>query len=595
MSFDVKRKTILARRMFIVGAIKSLAFGTLIVRSFKLQVLDHKSYKKLSNSNRTRNVLVIPNRGEFLDKNGQKLAFSKMYHRLIFTPSRNRIKDLNSIKKVAKILNTDQKTYAEMLKRYRGSSGVSFVLYRFLTREELVRINYYFVYLEGVSIEESFLRFYTNPFAYSSLLGYIGQVSDSFDEGLRLLNNADAKEGKSGLEKHFNNQVSGTPGIRAIEVDSSNKFVNSFITQDAKEPSSVRLSVDARVQEKLYELTKDQMVSVCIFDITKNSLLACISTPGFDSNLLSKQTTSGEWWRLVNDPSKPLLNRPFSALYPPGSIFKIPVALSALVDGFDPSTKYTCNGHITYGGRKFNCWQTKGHGSLDMLGAIKNSCNVYFYRLSGFIDIDKTAALANKLGLGALPYNDLLINLNYKKGNIPTKHWKVKNRREEWHGGDNLNFSIGQGFNLVNCFQLGLMLTRMLSGRLVEPGFLHNEHFDPSKFEALKIPQSAIDIIKQGMFMAANEAGGTCYGSHLVNDNNFVMSGKTGSAQAVSRFIDKHAKRSLKENTHGLFVGFAPFDNPRYAISIINEHGGFGSVAAAPIAKEIMTFINTLQ
>jgi penicillin-binding protein 2 len=593
MSFDVKRKTILARRMFVIGSLKALAFGALFARTAKLQIADHSSYKKLSSSNKTRNAFIIPNRGEFIDKNDVKIAFSKRYYRLIFAPSKRKLKDINVIKKTAKVLNTDDKGLKEMLKRYRNSGGVSFVLYKFLTREELIKINYYLLYLEGVSVEESFLRFYKNPFAYSSLIGYIGEVNLN-DDAVKLLNNSDLKDGKSGLEKHYNKTLSGIAGVKTIEVDSSNSPVSTYITQNAVEASAVKLSIDSRVQEKLYDITKEKMVSVCIIDIETNSVLASVSTPGFDSNLLSKQASSNEWWKLVNDPTKPLLNRPFSALYPPGSIFKIPIALSVMLAGFDPNTRFNCDGHIFYGGRKFNCWHTKGHGSLDMLGAIKNSCNVYFYKLSNQLDIDKISAFANKLGLGAVAYSDALASLNYKKGNIPTKDWKYKHRREDWHGGDNLNFVIGQGFNLVNCFQLCLMLARILSGRLIEPSFDLASSKKVHDFQATDIPSAAVDVIKKGMFLAANEAGGTCFGSHLVNNNNFVLSGKTGSAQAVSRFIDKHAKRSHNENTHGLFLGFAPFDNPKYAISVISEHGGFGSTAAAPIAKEIMTYINEI-
>lgn len=570
------------------GACKVALFSIFALRLAKLQLFSDGSYKKMSFENRTRKIIITPKRGVIKDRNGLDIATNTQYYRLIFNPSKYE-RDAREIGRLAQILGLDEKVERQMLKRYKTARGVPFVIYKYLARKELVKFSANEVYFPSIFVEKAFLRIYSNPFAYSSFVGY---VSESDKDTKDLIKNSDIKVGKSGIEKIYNNSLLGIPGVKIVEVDSKARIVNTSILSTAVDGAELKLALDAKVQEFTYNLIKDKAASVVLIHIPTNSVMACVSAPTFNSNSLSKQITASEWNDLQSNPYKPLLNRAFSALYPPGSIFKIIVALANLDAGLSPTHEEHCPGYFTYGGRRFHCWKNEGHGRVNMFQAIKQSCNVYFYKSIRNLDIERVSQIAQDLGLGAKPYDDILKQMNYEQGIIPSPKWKRRRYRELWQGGDSINFGIGQGYSLINCFQIAVMISRVASGKLTKPSFILNNN--QGELSNLKLPEQYFEIIRKGMFMATNEAGGTSYMSRLGIDG-FEMCGKTGSAQAVSRYIDNHAKRTENESTHALFAGFAPYINPQYAIAVVNEHGGFGAAAAAPIAKQILQFIASQQ
>jgi penicillin-binding protein 2 len=584
VSFDIKRQKILARRMFVFGAFKTAIFATFAIKIAKLQILNGNSYKKLSEDNRRRKIVLVPKRGLITDKNGIVIANNQKYYRLVFTPS-NYEKDLRQIQRLTDVLSADEVTKKQMLKRYKVSKGSSFVIYKYLTRNELLKVSVNALYLQSVTIDRSFLRIYKDQFAYSSVVGYVSENDDLNKDFVKSL---DIKIGKNGLEKHYNNLLMGVAGVKIAEVDSRGKVIETSIGQYPIDGTSLITSIDSRLQEYTYNIIKDKIASVVVIHIPTNSVLASVSSPTFNADNLSNQVSNEEWYSLKQNPNKPLMNRVFSALYPPGSIFKIPVALSILNEGISAEKEEYCPGYFYYGNHKFNCWKKDGHGKVDMLKAIQQSCNVYFYKNIKNMDIEKVASLASSLGLGTKPYNPILQSFGWENGVVASPKWKIRNIYDIWRGGDSINFGIGQGYNLINCFQLALMISRVASGKIIEPNFIINKNAQ-IKTQDLNIDPQYLEIVKKGMFKATNEAGGTSYFSRL-SFNDFHLCGKTGSAQTVSRFIEKNAKREDFENTHGLFVGFAPFKDPIYAISVINEHGGFGSSSAAPIAKQIIEF-----
>ncbi len=570
--------------MFVFGAFKTAIFATFAIKIAKLQILNGNSYKKLSEDNRRRKIVLVPKRGLITDKNGIVIANNQKYYRLVFTPS-NYEKDLRQIQRLTDVLSADEVTKKQMLKRYKVSKGSSFVIYKYLTRNELLKVSVNALYLQSVTIDRSFLRIYKDQFAYSSVVGYVSENDDLNKDFVKSL---DIKIGKNGLEKHYNNLLMGVAGVKIAEVDSRGKVIETSIGQYPIDGTSLITSIDSRLQEYTYNIIKDKIASVVVIHIPTNSVLASVSSPTFNADNLSNQVSNEEWYSLKQNPNKPLMNRVFSALYPPGSIFKIPVALSILNEGISAEKEEYCPGYFYYGNHKFNCWKKDGHGKVDMLKAIQQSCNVYFYKNIKNMDIEKVASLASSLGLGTKPYNPILQSFGWENGVVASPKWKIRNIYDIWRGGDSINFGIGQGYNLINCFQLALMISRVASGKIIEPNFIINKNAQ-IKTQDLNIDPQYLEIVKKGMFKATNEAGGTSYFSRL-SFNDFHLCGKTGSAQTVSRFIEKNAKREDFENTHGLFVGFAPFKDPIYAISVINEHGGFGSSSAAPIAKQIIEF-----
>jgi len=399
--------------------------------------------------------------------------------------------------------------------------------------------------------------------------------------------------GKTGLEKFLNEDLIGKAGNKEVEVNSSGKVIREISTNPSMKGQNISISIDQRLQKFSYlELEKHKAGSIVVLNIKTGEILSMASMPAFDSNLIIKKPNKNYWELLLNHPLSPLTNRSVQGLYSPGSTFKMIVALAGLKHKVvNYSKTQFCNGKIKFGDRLHHCWKKKGHGSMNMENAIKESCDVFFYELSKKIGIDKIAQMAIEFGLG----EKYQIGFeNEKKGIVPSKKWKRKKLKESWYAGETLITGIGQGYLLATPLQLAVMTARIAAnGKKIEPTIFKRK--EKKEFDKIHNINEHIGLINRAMFKVVNEQKGT---AHRSKSEEYSFSGKTGTSQVKRITIEEresedHKKKDIdwKNKDHALFVGYMPSENPRYAISVVIEHGGSGSSTSAPIAKRTFDYI----
>ncbi|MBT4878443.1 MAG: penicillin-binding protein 2 [Alphaproteobacteria bacterium] len=585
---NTERNKTFTRRLFILVWAKIFFVFILLSRLFYLQIFKHSKYVTLANSNRIKSFLVPPLRGKFIDKNGTILATNSDYYRILLNSSKN-INIEATLTKLSKILNIPKKNFI-YYKTLRKSSEGAILIYDDLNYNQVAIVEANSPNLPGIYIESAQRRYYPFGKTISNLLGYVATVSD-FEKkksNNSLLSHPDFKIGKIGLEQLYEHKLRGKAGISHIEVDAHGYVKRTTLpelSQKMIEGENINISIDIKLQEYVVNLTKDLRSSVVLIEVETGKVIAMTSTPSFDSNKFLSGIDTKTWNNLIHNPAKPLINKAVTAKYPPGSTFKIAVALAALSNGYNPNKKFNCTGKVRLGKRWFHCWKKKGHGEVDLAEAIEQSCNCYFYQMGHKIGIKNISEVAFNLGLGEKTSNEFY---NEKKGNIPTKKWKKQNFNIPWVIGDTYNSSIGQGFIEVTNIQLAVMMARIITGKKTTPSITNNSN---TEFTSLDYKSSDREYILKSLFNAVNNKKGTAYYSRIRN-KNFQMSGKTGTAQVVSIDHDSEVEISeLEKQNHGLFLGFAPFNKPKYSISIIVEHGKSGSASAAPIAKKIFKYV----
>lgn len=503
------------------------------------------------------------------------------------------------MEKLTKILDLsdEQKTiFATKIKNSRRKSVVS--LMDNLGWDDLARIETNSHLLPGVTIESGIRRRYPYPAETAHFLGYVSLPSEKeIDENEQnLFMHPDFRIGKFGLEKSFDEVLRGKYGVKYTEVNVHEIPLRTLSVKQAVEGSNLHTTIDFNLQKFVTDLIKDLVASVVVMNVKTGEILAYASSPTFDPNNFVEGISREYWNQLFNDERKPLNNKPVSALYPPGSIFKLMVALAGLENGFNPATKVRCNGHYQYGKRLFHCWKEEGHGTLDLMGGIMHSCNTYFFTLANQIGYEKFAAMARRFGYG----EKMDISLHGSKyGNIPNDEWKRKYFKDPWQGGDTLNAAIGQGFILATPLQMAVVTSRIANGSIPIKPYLVRNHNIYKQFDELKsanlVKDSHIKFVQEGMRRVVNEPGGTAYGKRI-EIKGFEMAGKTGTSQVISKREKEMSKEENAANAnHAIFTGFAPVHNPQYAVSVVVEHGGSGSATAAPIAKEIMMEVQGLN
>lgn len=587
---NLKRSKVFTRRALMIAGIKSGMVATLVGRLYYLQIMKSDEYKTFSDSNRIKLLLIPPLRGNLLDRHGNILASNKNYYRILYDPEVSPSTANLTIARLAQLLDMGEDGYYRMLKKLKKHDArSSLLLYEHLNWQEVVRVEENSPDLPGVSIDVGQVRYFPMGNIAPHIIGYLGPVSKEEIEINPLLNHPDFRIGRSGVEKAFEDTLRGRAGVRKMEVNAYGLTVRELSREESVPGQNLTLALDKKLQEFAGQRLEGQIGSVVIVDITTGEIVTMVSTPGFDPNEVSYNLSSGKWRDLTTNPDKPLINKAISNMYPPGSTFKLTVALAALKDGANPETTYYCPGYMQLGNHRFSCWKKEGHGNLDMRHAIKNSCNVYFFNLAKRMGVNKIAEMARKMGFG----KEENIGLDGEKpGLVPSEEWKEKKYKEVWQMGDTLNVGIGQGYILATPIQLAVMAARVASGKVVKP-HLKNGPVEGEIFEHLDVPEAHLNIVRDGMFMVMNEQGGTAYRSRLETPD-FVMVGKTGTSQVISHkglaSIDNMtaAEKKRMEN-HAIFVGFAPFNDPKYAISVLIEHGGAGSAAAAPVGKDVMT------
>ena len=614
--------TLLGRRMFILSAAKAVVVFGIVGRLISLQINESKKYKTLSDKNRFREWKFSPPRGLIRDYFGKEIASNKQVFQLHIIPENSENLELLFFR-LKSILNLTDKNIANIRKKIKSQKPWDpVILSDNLNWSEFSRINLFLHELQGVEPVVSVARLYTEP-SSAHVIGYVSKASKKDLKTKEYLVKKIAtgtRVGKTGLENKLDSKVIGDVGYKRYEVNAFGKRIKEISIDPGKPGSNFRTTLDLDVQKLASELLKNKSGSVCVMDIYRGDIVSMVSSPVFDSNKFVHGINQKDWNELITHRDKPLINKAVAGLYPPGSTIKILSALSALEnDTFNPKTVINCTGHIELYGEKYHCWKKKGHGFVNMRESIKQSCDVYFYEVSRKLGIDRLAETARKFGLGEPVLKDLI---EEKSGVVPNTSWKKKYIGKNWYLGETLHAGIGQGYWQTSPLQLCLMTAQIANGGFkIEPRLILNNE-DQEKFEKLEKfiyekklnPEESsfltqivdefkykglfrnpenIKFVQDALFGATNEPRGTSYRSRLTKEE-FTFAGKTGTSQ-VKRFTELQRELEIKnedlpyeDRDHALFVAFAPYKEPRYAISVLVEHGGSGSKSAAPIAKKVI-------
>lgn len=595
------KKQLFTRRAFMLGGIKACLLSILIGRLYYLQIIQEQAYKTFSDSNRIRLSLVPPLRGKILDHAGRHFAVNRDYYRILYDPLVKADTEV-MVAKLSELLQLPVSEQEAMAKKLQGyTSHRPLMLYEHLSWQQLASVEVNIPDLPGISIDVGQMRYFPMAEQSPHVIGYLGAVPDAELKRNPLLNHPDFKIGISGIEQSFDAVLRGKPGVKRTEVNAFGVPVGELSAEPGVPGTDIYLTLDKRLQLYVSERLTGQSASAVVMDIHTGGILAIASTPGFDPNQFTYGISSADWKTLVEHTQHPLVNKALSNQYPPGSTFKLAVALAGLKAGVDPTQSVYCPGYFVLGTRRFHCWKKEGHGSMGMEDGIKNSCNVYFFTVAKRIGIQAIEEMATLLGLGQV--HDIGV-AEQKPGRIPSRSWKQARFKQAWQLGDTLNAGIGQGYTLTTPLQLAVMVSRIISGKAVEPTLRREGEVATgelvSPFSSLGIAAEHLAIVKEGMRRVVNVPGGSAYGSRIAEEQ-YAMAGKTGTSQVISRRLSAEdlARMPLAEQrrvqNHALFVGVAPYQDPRYAVSVIVEHGGAGSQAAAPVARDILRYAQMLK
>ena len=593
MNRNGEKSRVVERRTLVVIAFNLLAFAVIVARLYFLQVKEADKYKMMSDENRISTRFLVPPRGLIFDRNGEIIAKNEQDFQALMVAEQTPdiAETLKTFKQIVPLTEGEEQKIHKDLKNKRRFIPIK--LKDNLSWNEVSKILLHAPDLPGVEINEGLSRYYPYADIYAHVLGYVGPVSDKDKKDNPLYMVPGFKIGKSGLERYFDYKLQGKGGTIKLEVNAYGRVMNEIERNSGEEGQSLTLTLDARLQRAAYEAFGEESGAAVVLNVRTGEILALVSTPSFDPNLFTNGISYKHWNALLKNERTPLVNKAVSGQYSPGSTFKVVVALAALEAGvIDLNTRFNCSGGLDVGNIRFHCWRHSGHGSLNVVEALKHSCDIFFYETAMKLGIDKIHDMAVKLGMG----NVLEVGLdNEKAGIIPTKTWKKARFGTSWTQGDAANSGIGQGYVLVTPLQLATMLARVVNGGYaVQPTFIKPTEKELSKIKRLDISTKNIEIVKRGMFEVVNGAGGTA-GRARFNINGAMMGGKTGTTQVRRISMKERSSGILRDEqlpwrlrNHALFIGFTPVDNPRYSVAVIVEHGSSGSGVAAPIASKIL-------
>ncbi len=624
LSFDSsniasKTRTI-GRRMFLLNSIKAVVLLGIFGRLASLQINESTKYRSLADKNRFRETKFAPPRGIIEDYFGNAIASNTRIYQLHVTPenTKNISKLLIRLKNLISLSDRRIILIEKQIKKQKKWETI--IISDNLTWSEFSKINLFLHELDGAQPVVSVARIYDNN-ASAHAVGYVSEISPRDIRNKNYLKNINISGiavGKTGLESTYDESMLGSPGFLRYEVNAYGKKIKQVSVDEGLKGKTYRTTLDNDVQIFAAKLLENVSGAACVMDIYNGDIISMVSAPTFDPNSFVHGINKNEWNSLLNNRDKPMINKAISGLYPPGSTIKTLTALSALEnDVVNSKLVVKCNGFIDLHGERFHCWKKEGHGYVSMRSAIKKSCDVYFYEVARRLGIDRLSTTAEKFGLGKKVLN------NYseeKAGVVPNTKWKIKELGKNWYIGETLHSGIGQGYFLTTPLQLSLMTAQIANGGFkIKPRILVDENAKISNLQKylkhknltpgnvmsvddqifnfglqpLFRNQENINFVKEAMFAATNEVGGTSYRSRY-KDKKFMFAGKTGSSQ-IKRFTEEQRINEVKQDSidylerdHAWFVAFAPVKDPKYAISVLVEHGGSGSKAAAPIAKKII-------
>jgi penicillin-binding protein 2 len=598
-SDNVLKLNSINRRMFILAAAKVVILGGIVSRLFFLQVKENKRYLTLSDKNRIREWKLPPIRGNFEDYFGNTIAGNFEAYELHLIPEE--IENFRyTINRVRNILQLSDSQFQKILKKKSQiKPWENLIASNNLTWENFSKINNNLYDLNGVKPVISISRNYPFKENFTHVLGYVSQANDQ-----DILSNEIIKEkfvqglkvGKIGLEKTFENDLIGNNSIERYEVNAYGRRISQLEFQKGNKGKTIKLTIDTEVQKLANELLKEKAGSICVMDIFTGHVVAMHSSPSFDANKFVFGISNDDWQLIRNDPMKPLVNKSLSGNYSPGSTIKPIVALSALENKVVNSNfRVNCRGHknpLELYGQTYHCWKKEGHGIVNMREAMKQSCDTYFYEVARKLGVDKLSDTAKKFGLGKKVFGDLFEI--EKSGLIPSTFWKKNALGRNWLLGETIITGIGQGYIQTTPIQLCLMTAQIANGghKIIPKIILDSKSEEEDKFAPIVEDAKNMKLVQDAMFSSTNEVRGTSYRSRI-DDPKYQFAGKTGTAQ-VKRITKQDRELDLdtseipyEERDHALYVAFGPYKNPRYAASIVIEHGGSGGSVAAPLAKKL--------
>lgn len=590
--------TKVTRRGLIVAAAQMGFVGILGARMRYMQVEQADEFRLLADENRINIRLIPPARGQLFDRNGAVIAENEPSYRI--TMVREDAGDVNTvIGRLSTLVELDDdelnRAFAEMK---RSAPFLPVTIADRISWEELSRVAANAPALPGVTPEVGLSRRYPLGSAFAHVAGYVGPVSqrdlERIEDPDQLLRIPRFQIGKVGVEAKYEDMLRGKAGAKRVEVNSIGRVMRELDRREGQSGANVQLTVDHKLQDYVQARLGEESASVVVMDLKRGDLLSIASSPTYDPNKFVRGISVADYAFLRDNDHRPLASKTVQDAYPPGSTFKMVTALAALEAGLITAEDTVhCPGHLEISGRKFHCWKRAGHGHMNLELSLRESCDVYYYDLALKVGIENISAMARKLGLGEK--HDIPMSA-VASGLAPTKDWKRRARGKEWVIGDTVNASIGQGFVLSSPLQLAVMTARLATGRDLKPRLINTVDgiSQPSGLGAkLDINESNLRKIRKAMYEVSNNRRGTAYGSRIIEDT-FRMAGKTGTSQVRNisaaeraRGVTRNADRPWERRDHALFVNFAPFDNPEIAVAVVVEHGGGGSTAAAPIARDV--------
>jgi penicillin-binding protein 2 len=580
-----------SRRMMLLGGAQAAVGTMLIGRMGWLAIAQNEKYQLLSESNRVQLIPVPPRRGWIIDRNGKPIAINKASFRVDIIPQQM-VKGRDIVGPMSQLLDLPPDEVERINRELATSRGFQPVsVADNVPYEQYAAITVRLPELPGVAASRGFTRFYPAGSAVGQLVGYVGAASASEyeKEGKNpLLLIPGVKIGKEGLEKALESTLRGEPGGQRVEVTARGKLVKELEPKPDRSGGTVQLTIDADLHEYAARRIGDQSCSVVVLDVTNGDILAMPSMPSFNPNNFSDGISKNEWKMLSGDDHLPLVDKALESLYPSGSTIKPSMAMALLNAGIDRKQRVNCTGAFQLGNHTFHC--DKRHGPVDMDAAVVHSCDVYFYSMCLRVGAEKLSPMVRSMGFGEkfdLPFD------NQRYGTIPDPEWMMRKYHRKWQGYDTVNMSIGQGMVLINPMQLAVMASRLATGKRVIPRLLKSQRVAPQT--QLAVDQDHLDFIRKAMWGVVDH--GTAAAAKLPLDG-IQMAGKTGTAQTHNLSASErgdYTAANWKLRDHSLFMGFAPYDNPRYAAAAIVEHGGFGAAVAAPLVRDTLLFLYDKQ
>ncbi len=597
MKRETKHTGVFTRRALLLMGGQVALLGGLGAQLYKVQVLDGARYATLADENRISARLIAPPRGRILDRFGTVLGGNRINWRalLIAEQTTDTSSTLENFSRIVPLAEHERARIERDVHRHRRF--IPIMVREFLSWEDMARIEVNAPDLPGIMVDVGTTRVYPFKEEFAHLVGYVAppNEADVADEPMLAL--PGIRVGRAGVEKFHDVTLRGRAGAVQLEVNAVGRVIRELDRQEGTQGLDVGLTLDSGLQEAVSKRLGEESASAVVLDCRNGEVLAMVSNPSFDPTLFNSGVSQAQWAEWTRNRRAPLISKASAGLYAPGSTFKMCVALAGLnARTITPGDRISCPGYLDLGDTRFHCWSKNGHGALDLRGALKNSCDVYFYEVARRTGIDRIAAMGHRLGLGVDPTIDLP---GARAGMIPTRAWR-RGQGKAWNIGDAIVSGIGQGYIQLTPLQLATYTARVATGRAIEPHLTRSiagvlqPGSHPEDWASLDLPERDLHLVREGMWAVVNEAGGTAPVARLA-DGHGQFAGKTGSSQVrrVSRELRerggfKSENLPWEYRPHALFVGYAPYDAPRYAVSVVVEHGNAGAATAGPVARDIM-------